>query len=151
QRAANGNLRLVLVLDVHQLQVPDDFRLDFLVRKNLDYVDVQIAGDQVAQGLFVPALVHEVTQEDHDALATTFDAERPQGPFQVTGPGRFDLFQEVQQSPEAAPAADGREALRQPVVKGLDHDPVHVDQADKTQGGRHLLGIMQLGRGAEIH
>ena len=42
-------------------------------------------------------------------------------------------------------------ALRQTIVECLDHDAVHVDQPDEAQGRRDLLGVMQLGRRAEVH
>ena len=70
---------------------------------------------------------------------------------QVAGPGRLELVEEVEQPPQAAPAAHGRQALRQPVVERLDDDAVEVDQADEAQGGRDLLGVVQLGRRAEVH
>ena len=42
------------------------------------------------------------------------------GLAQVARPGRLELLQEIQQPPQAAPAADRRHALRQPVVERLD-------------------------------
>ena len=38
-----------------------------------------------------------------------------------------------------------------PVVERLDDDAVHVDQADEAESRRDLLGVVQLGRRAEIH
>ena len=70
---------------------------------------------------------------------------------QVARPGRLDLVQEIEQPPEALAAAEGRQALRQPVVERLDHDAVQVDQADEAERGGDLLGVVQLGRRAEIH
>ena len=84
---------------------PAIVRLDLLLREDLDDVDVHLPGDEVAQGVLVAALVHEVAQHDDDALAARLEAEGPQRLRQVARPGRLELVEEVEQPPQAAPAA----------------------------------------------
>src|SRR5262245_54973763 len=151
QRAAHRDLGNVVILDVREFQVADDLRLDLFLRQDLNDVDVELPGDEVAQGLLVAALVHQVAEQHDDALAAALDAEGAQRLPQVAGAGRLDLLEEVHQPPDAAPAAGRRHALHQLVVERLDDDAVEVDQADEAQRRGDLLGVVQLGRVAEVH
>src|SRR5262249_21791151 len=69
----------------------------------------------------------------------------------VARASRLDLLEKVEHAPEAAPAAGRGQALRQPVVERLDDDAVHIDETDKGQRRRDLLGVLELRRRAEIH
>src|SRR5262249_31811009 len=124
QRAVDGDLGGGGVLDVDQLQVARGGGGDLFLGGYLGGVNVQLAGHQVAQGLLVAALVHEVAQHDDDALAGALEAEGAQGAGQVAGAGGLELVEEVQKAPQAAPAAHGGERLDQAVVEGLDDDAV---------------------------
>src|SRR5262249_49723357 len=48
-------------------------------------------------------------------------------------------------------AAQGRRRLRSGRAECLDDDAIEVDQADESQRRGHLLGVVQLGRVAEVH
>src|SRR5262249_3773409 len=69
QGLAHGDLGDVFVLDVSQLEVARDLRVDLFLRQDLDHIDVILPGQQVAKGLFVAFLVHKVAQDNDDSLS----------------------------------------------------------------------------------
>src|SRR5438128_1920750 len=86
RKTAVSHFRFVEILDVDQLQIAHQVRLDLFLREHMDQVNVVLAGDEVAQGVFVAAFVHEVAQEDDDSLAGRLQAEGAQGFLQVARP-----------------------------------------------------------------
>jgi hypothetical protein len=80
----------------------------------------------IAQRFLVAALVHEIAEDDDDALAARLDAETAQRLRQIARSRRLDFRQEIEQTPQAAPAAQRRHGLRQPLVKRLDDDAIEI-------------------------
>ena len=62
-----------------------------------------------------------------------------------------DALQVLQQPPQAAPPAEHGAGLAARSAEGFDLDAIGAAQADESQRGGQLLGIVQLGRVAEIH
>src|SRR5262249_36472552 len=83
ERPADRDFRDVFIFYIYELEVADDLRLDLFLRQDLNDIDIELPGDQVAEGIFIAALIHEVTEKNEDSLAAALDAETAERPFQV--------------------------------------------------------------------